>query len=364
MFDLLDFCLSTTNFKYNNNHYQQIFGTAMGSPVSAVMANLVMEDLEKRALSTSLSQPCFWKRYVDNVCAAVKSNLVLTLQNHLNNIEPSIQFTVERETERKISFLDVTVCRQDDGQLSTKVYRKPTHTERYLSFDSHHPVAHKKAVIKSLTDRAKTIPSSVDQQSKEMKHVIAALSANGYPKRFVIDASKPKRPSPQTPATAPDDKKSFCILPYVKGTTEPIKRILNNYNIKLAPHHTIGNLFPKPKDPVPKDQTRGAIYSIPCKVCDKSYIGETKRKFSTRLKEHQKAVEKKHSHKSALAEHCLHSGHTISWESAKILRTSTNWRNRRILEAWEINTCRNPLNRDDGMHLPHEFLNLALRDRT
>ena len=122
------------------------------------------------------------------MCASVKSNLVLTLQNHLNNIEPSIQFTVERETERKISFLDVTVCRQDDGQLSTKVYRKPTHTERYLSFDSHHPVAHKKAVIKSLTDRAKTIPSSVDQQSKEMKHVIAALSANGYPKRFIIDA--------------------------------------------------------------------------------------------------------------------------------------------------------------------------------
>ena len=102
-----------------------------------------------------------------------------------------------------------------------------------------------------------------------MKHVIAALSANGYPKRFVIDASKPKWPSPQTPATAPDDKKGFCILPYVKGTTEPIKRILNNYNIKVAlkPHHTIGNLFPKPKDPVPKDQTRGAIYSIPCEVC-------------------------------------------------------------------------------------------------
>ena len=209
--DLLDFCLLTTNFKYNNNHYQQIFGTAMGSPVSAVMANLVMEDLEKRALSTSLSQPCFWKRYVDDVCAAVKSNLVLTLQNHLNNIEPSIQFTVERETERKISFLDVTVCRQDDGQLSTKVYRKPTHTERYLSFDSHHPVASKRAVIKSLTDRARTIPSSVDQQSKEMKHVIGALRANGYPKRFVIDASKPRPPSQQTPATAPDDKKGFCI---------------------------------------------------------------------------------------------------------------------------------------------------------
>ena len=127
----------------------------MGSPVSPVMANLVMEDLEKRALSTSIVQPCFWKRYVDDVCAAVNSSLVQTLQHHLNNIEPSIQFTVERETDRKISFLDVTVCRQDNGRLSTKVYRKPTHTERYLSFHSHHPVAHKRAVVKSLTDRAK-----------------------------------------------------------------------------------------------------------------------------------------------------------------------------------------------------------------
>ena len=105
-------------------------------------------------------------------------------------------------------------------------------------------------------------------------------------------------------------------------------------------------------------------YSIPCKDCDKSYIGETKRKFSTRLKEHQKAVEYKHSQKSALAEDCLRSGHTVSWEASKTLCMSANWRNRCILEAWEINTCRNPLNRDDGMHLPHEFLNLALRDRT
>ena len=103
-----------------DTYYQQIFGTAMGSPVSAVMANLVMEDLEKRALSTSNVQPCFWKRYVDDVCAAVNSNLVQTLQHHLNNIDPSIQFTVERETNRKMSFLDVTVCRQDNGHRKHK----------------------------------------------------------------------------------------------------------------------------------------------------------------------------------------------------------------------------------------------------
>jgi len=217
----------------------------------------------------------------------------------------------------------------------------PTHTERYLSSHSHHPIAHKRAVAKSLTDRAKTILSSSDQRSKEMKHETAALVANGYPKRFVIDVSKPKRPSQQSSTTAPDTARGFCILAYIKGTTVPIKRVLSNYNNKVAqkPHQTIGNLFPKPKDPVPKDQTRSAIYSIPCKDCDKSYIGKTKRKL-------------------------LRPDHTVPWEAANILRTSAYWRNRRFLEAWEINNCRNPLNRDDGMHLPHEFLNLVLRDRT
>jgi len=55
--DLLDFCLSTTNFKYN--FYQQIFVSAMGSPVAAVMPNQVMENLEKHPLSASLFQPWF-----------------------------------------------------------------------------------------------------------------------------------------------------------------------------------------------------------------------------------------------------------------------------------------------------------------
>ena len=185
-----------------------------------------------------------------------KSGLVQTLQDHLNNLEPSIQFTVERETNQEISFLDVCVYRQGNGQLANKVYRKSTHTERYLAFELHHPIAHKKAVVKLLTNCANNIPTTSDHRAKELKQVTLALLANGYLKRFLINSSQPKR-SPQQPVTAaPEDEKSFCVLPYVQGTTEPIKRVLSSYNVKVAlkPHQTIGNLFPKPKDPVPKDQ--------------------------------------------------------------------------------------------------------------
>ena len=48
-------------FAYNGTHYQQVFGTAMGSPVSAVIANMVMDDVEQGAFATSLVKPFLWK---------------------------------------------------------------------------------------------------------------------------------------------------------------------------------------------------------------------------------------------------------------------------------------------------------------
>ena len=65
--NLLSFCFKTTQFTYNGTYYQSVFGTDMGSPVSAVIANMVMEDVEQRALVTSPVKPFFWKRYVEDV---------------------------------------------------------------------------------------------------------------------------------------------------------------------------------------------------------------------------------------------------------------------------------------------------------
>ena len=47
-------------------------------------------------------------------------------------------------------------------------------------------------------------------------------------------------------------------------------------------------IFPKPQDPVAKNQVRGAFYSISCNDREKSYISETKRHFASRLKGHKK----------------------------------------------------------------------------
>ena len=52
--DLLNLCLTSTYFQYNGKHYKQLHGTAMhmGSPVSVVVAEIVMQNIEERALAT------------------------------------------------------------------------------------------------------------------------------------------------------------------------------------------------------------------------------------------------------------------------------------------------------------------------
>ena len=55
------------------------------------------------------------------------------------------------------SFLDTLVIKDLEGRLTTSVCRKPTHTDQYLSYDSHHPQSVKRGVVKCLSDRSKNI---------------------------------------------------------------------------------------------------------------------------------------------------------------------------------------------------------------
>ncbi|XP_078377337.1 uncharacterized protein LOC144660252 [Oculina patagonica] len=137
--DLLNFVLRSTYFQYNGSIYEQQEGAAMGSPVSAVVANLYMESFEEQAITSSSYKPKIWKRYVDDTFTILDRGRVDSFLQHLNNQQPSIRFTMETENDCKIAFLDTTVSREPDGRLTTSVYRKPTHTDQYLAYDSHHP---------------------------------------------------------------------------------------------------------------------------------------------------------------------------------------------------------------------------------
>ena len=121
-----------------------------------------MEDIKKRALSTfhTPHTPPFWKRYVDDTCAALPLDQIPPFLDHLNSIELCVQFTVEEESDDRLAFLDVQLSRSDDGSVCTSVYHKATRTNQYLALEFHHSIAHKVAVVKTLMSRAEALSSS------------------------------------------------------------------------------------------------------------------------------------------------------------------------------------------------------------
>ena len=67
----------------------------MGSPVSAVIANLYMEEFEEQVIATATYKPKIWKRYVDDIFTVLGEDYVDGFLQHLNSQQPAIRFTME-----------------------------------------------------------------------------------------------------------------------------------------------------------------------------------------------------------------------------------------------------------------------------
>ena len=74
-----------------------------------------------------------------DTCTILPVDTIPFFHQHLNQVNPHIHFTVEIEIDGCLPFLDVLLCHQENKSIQMSVYRKPTHTNRYLDFSSHHP---------------------------------------------------------------------------------------------------------------------------------------------------------------------------------------------------------------------------------
>ena len=183
---LLKLVLENCVFSFQGKFYKQLHGAAMGSPCSPVVANIYMEYFEELALGPEVPVPITeWKRYVDDVFSIIPKGKRDILLNYLNSIDPHIKFTVEQpNAEGAIPFLD-TFPQPKGENITVSVYRKPTHTDRYLDFNSSHPISAKNAVVRALMDRAENVCSDPDILVKEIEHLDKVLHYNNYPQWLI-----------------------------------------------------------------------------------------------------------------------------------------------------------------------------------
>ena len=123
-----------------------------------------------------------WKRFVGDTCVIIKEAHKQDFLVHINSIDPHILFTSEdSKADGSMSFLDILITPAEDGRLNTTVYRKPTHTDMYLKWDSHHPISSKYSVVGTLHHRAKTVCSSPNMLQREEEHLSRVLQIASTP---------------------------------------------------------------------------------------------------------------------------------------------------------------------------------------
>ena len=206
--------------------------------------------------------------------------------------------------------------RSETGRLRTEVFRKPTHTDRYLHYRSYHHHSTKQGIIKTLTHRCQTIYRDDEARRAEQLHLNKVFKSNGYPTGFIHRATNKKIPEPrgQQPSTR------ICIT-YIKGIGEQIRKICNREGIQVTfrSRRTLRTILTKVKPSQPDTDIKGVVYRIPCKDCDETYIGETGRTLKTRLQEHKRDVRLGHTTTNAVAYHAHSQLHQIDWDNAEVV---------------------------------------------
>ena len=138
--DLSKHCLKNAYFMFDNHIYKQTEGAAMGFSLSPVTTNLFMTYFENKALNNANQKPKLWLRYVYDIFVVWPhgKDVLQAFLKYINSIHSRIQFTLELEQNNKLPFLDVLITKTRDDTLQYTVYKKPTHTNRYLNAESDH----------------------------------------------------------------------------------------------------------------------------------------------------------------------------------------------------------------------------------
>lgn len=336
----IDLVLSSTSFTFDGQTYEQIFGSPMGSPLSPILADIVIDDLETQCLAIlDFNVPTYY-RYVDDVFAIVPKDKINDILDAFNNYHPRLKFTYETEIDNSINFLDVSIIK-NNGRLITNWYRKPTFSGRYINYFSSHPERYKFNIISNLTDRA-ILLSDTRFHASNIEIVKRILSNNSYPSsiinKYINRRLKDIKYRNASRIDTYFDIRNILTIPYIKNYSECIYNVLKDrgFDVVYTVPKRLDCLIKRGKDVLDNANRTGVVYKIDCTQCEATYIGQTKRHLKTRIKEHQADIKKYPNNCSVVSEHRISHDHDFDWLQPTILHSEKHWRKREIAEMFFI----------------------------
>ena len=356
---LLEISVETYFKTIDGKIYFQRDGLPIGKSISKPLAGIYMHWFEETHIFKEdgefSNNIVFWKRQMDDiffVWKGSKEELELFVWK-LNGIENRIQFTLQVEEGGFLPFLDVGITKLN-GSMVTKIYRKPTHTQQYIHWNSNHPKNMLLGVLKGLIHRAHMLCDLKEDLLEELDLLKNVFISNGYPEKLVsktITESWPRETlkavlkGVQQDVEVENPKDYFEVLhaPYVKGFSEGLQRRLRRLGIGFVPKkkETFYTNLCRLKCRVSFEERKDVIYSIPCKTCGIRYIGETGQHFCDRRSQHQRDVRNRKKTNGFYAHLDKNEGHELDWENASFIDSEKFWKGRKVKESLYI-SAQNP----------------------
>ena len=167
---LLILCTKNVHFTLNNEIYVQNVGVAMGSTLGPILGNVFMVELENTLVPRLHEHVKKWRRFVDDTFADVRNESTDYVLTTLNLFYPNTSFTLEKENNSQLPFLDVLFIR-NGTRLDTTVYRKNTHNDLYLHWEAFTPVSWKRGTLTRQVNRAYLVCSNKELPHKELAYL-------------------------------------------------------------------------------------------------------------------------------------------------------------------------------------------------
>ena len=327
--ELIKLCVVNTCFIFNGQFYRQKFGMQMGNCLSPVLSNIYMEFFESRIANAIITDDIFWVRYVDDIFAILKAYMNLDrILNALNDLIPSIKFTVEKEDGGLLSFLDVTVIRSVmTSNYKFKVYRKATNNNLIINKFSAHKADTKLSALRSMFLRALNI-CSPEFITEEFKFIYNVGLENNFELKDIDYSLALARKTFYRHKEERNINYNFLSLPYhpnLESIVHPLK--LLGFCSTFSYPNNIGKhlICNRPED------NEGIVYKIPCK-CKEFYIGQSGKSLEKRILNHKYNIRTNNT-SNAICVHNNICNFPVDWLQSQILFKCKDFVKRNIIEA-------------------------------
>ena len=294
--EMLTVITQNTYFRFKDRVFKQNYGLPMGNSVSAILAILFMDNIERQALST-FHQIGLYKRYIDDVLILTTDRETADLIFYkMNNWRKCIKFEIEHPDQNNaISLLDFNV-KINDGQVSFCFYKKLAKKNTFPHAKSAIPQECKQNAIRNELKRIEERCTQEDERRKQVQLFEERLLVRGYDDPKALTKTRRRR------SEAKRTDWLYMEFPFINDNIHRrVKRIFQSAKLPVRIFSKNRNLRSRLRQSAQRSQkctlkecslnnrfclVKNCVYAMKCMRCGDSYIGSTKRPLHQRIKEH------------------------------------------------------------------------------